>query len=87
MPKLKAMAKDKKKKKIKCLTLFQMKKIRVFQIERVSRRQFKFDENGRKFSKRIENTVSKGEISAFPTALSKDLYDRHVNTRACLVKS
>ena len=24
---------------------------------------FKFDENGRKFSKRIENTVGKGEIA------------------------
>ena len=26
---------------------------------------FKFDENGRKFSKRIENTVGKGEIAHY----------------------
>ena len=37
----------------------------------------KFDENGRKFSKRVENTVGKGEISPFPTVFSKDLYCRH----------
>ena len=28
---------------------------------------FEFDENGMKFSKWIENTVKKGEISPFPT--------------------
>ena len=49
---------------------------------------FKMDENGRKFSKRVENTVGKGEIaiSPFPTVFSKDLYCRHVKTRACLGK-
>ena len=26
---------------------------------------FKFDENGRKFSKRLENTVGKGEIARY----------------------
>ena len=26
---------------------------------------FKFDENGRKFSKRVENTVGKGEIALY----------------------
>ena len=26
---------------------------------------FKFDENGRKFSKRVENTVGKGEIAHY----------------------
>ena len=26
---------------------------------------FKFDENGRKFSKRLENTVGKGEIACY----------------------
>ena len=36
---------------------------------------FKFDEIGRKFSKRIENTV-----------FSSNLYHRHVKTRACLGK-
>ena len=51
---------------------------------------FKFDENGRKFSKRVENTVGKVEIaclravSPFPTVFSKDFYCRHVKTRVCL---
>ena len=48
---------------------------------------FKFDENGRKFSKPLENTVGKGEIACheqyllFP-AFSKDLYCKHVKTKA-----
>ena len=43
---------------------------------------FKFDENGRKFCKRVENTVWKRiicslwAISPFPTVFSKDLYSR-----------
>ena len=54
---------------------------------------FKFDENGRKFFKRIENTVGKGETARyeqfllFPAVFSKVLYCRHVKTRACLGKS
>ena len=40
-----------------------MSNFRLFQTERVRRRHFKFDENGRKFSKRVENTVGKGEIA------------------------
>ena len=53
---------------------------------------FKFDENGSKFSKRVENTVGKWTncslqaISPFPTVFSKDLYSRRVKTRACLGK-
>ena len=39
---------------------------------------FRFDENGRKFFK---------QISPFPAVFSKDLYCRHVKTRACLGKS
>ena len=51
----------------------------------------KFDENGRKFSKPLENTVGKGEIARYEQFLlfplfSKDLYCRHVKTRACLGK-
>ena len=44
---------------------------------------FKFDKNGRKFFKPVENTVEKGEIAhdeqflLFPTVFSKDLYCRH----------
>ena len=29
------------------------------------RRTFKFDENSRKFSKRVENTVGKGELARY----------------------
>ena len=50
---------------------------------------FKFDENGRKFSKPEENTVGKREIACnkqFPTVFSNDLYYKHVKTRACLGK-
>ena len=53
---------------------------------------FKFDENGRKFFKLVENTVRKGEIGRyeqsllFPQRFPKDLYCRHVNTRDCLGK-
>ena len=40
-------------------------KFRLFQTERVCRRQFKFEENGRKLSKRVENTVGEGEITHY----------------------
>ena len=45
---------------------------------------FKFDENGRQFSNCVENTVGKGEIACYE--FLKDLYCRHVKTRACLGK-
>ena len=75
-----------------CFTLSQMTNFKCFQTERVCRRQFNFDENGRKFSKRVENTVEKGKIACheqfllFPV-FSKDLYYRHKKTRTCLGKS
>ena len=43
------------------LALSQTTKFRLFQNERVGRRQF--DESGRKFFKPVENTVGQGEIS------------------------
>ena len=51
---------------------------------------FKFDKNSRKFSKWVENTgksrnCSLRAISPFPS-VSKDVYYRHVKTRACLGK-
>ena len=51
----------------------------------------KLDENDRKFSKQVENTVGKGEIPCyghFPLfqLFSKDLFCRQVKTRACLGK-
>ena len=53
---------------------------------------FKFDKNGRKFTKRVENTVGKGDIAhyeqclLFPQYFQKDLYCRQVKTSACLGK-
>ena len=52
----------------------------------------KCDENGRKLSKLVKNTEGKRRncslraISPFPRVFSKDLYRRHVKTRACLGK-
>ena len=42
-----------------------MTNFRLFQTERVCSFNFKFDENGRKFSKWVENTVGKGEIARY----------------------
>ena len=44
-----------------------------------------------KFSKQVENIVGKGEIARYEQFLlfpqfSKDLYYRHIKTRACLGK-
>ena len=45
---------------------------------------FKFDENGSKLSKRVENTVGKGEIAPFPTVFSKGLFPRGVKRCHCV---
>ena len=53
---------------------------------------FRLDENARKFSKRVENTVGKGEIARyeqfllFPQFFQKTCPHRNVKTRACLGK-
>ena len=47
---------------------------------------FKFDERGGKFSKRVENTVGNGAISPSPIGFSEDFFCRHVKSRACLGK-
>ena len=46
------------------LTLYQTTNFRLFQTDRVDD-NFKFDENDRKLSKRVENTVGKGEIASY----------------------
>ena len=61
----------------------------LLQSERYCRRQFKFDENGGKLSKRVENTVGKGEIARYEQYLlfpSKDLYSRHVKNQGLFGK-
>ena len=45
------------------ITLSKTTKFLFFQIQNFGRRQLKFVENGRKFSKQVENTVGKGEIA------------------------
>ena len=47
------------------LCLSQTTNFELFQTERVCRRQFKLDENSRKFIKRAENTVGEGEIAPY----------------------
>ena len=54
--------------------------------------RFKFDENGRKLSKQVENNVGKGEItlqaiSPFPTVFSKGLFPRGVKRCHCVAQS
>ena len=44
----------------------------------------KFDENSRKFSKLVENTVGKGEIAPFPTVFSKGLLPRGIKKCHCV---
>ena len=60
-------------------------------LKQLAHDNFKIDENGRKFSKWVENTEEKGEIACheqflFFPVFSKDLYCRHVKARACLGK-
>ena len=47
------------------LTLSQTTHFRQLQTERVCRRQFQFDANGRMFSKLVKNTVGKGEFAHY----------------------
>ena len=55
-------------------------------------RNFKFDENGRIFSKWVQNTVGKEEIARYehffllPQCFQKIFYCGHVKSRACLEK-
>ena len=48
------------------------KKNRLFQTEEFADDNFKFDENSKKFSKRVENTVGKGEIGVLVRIISTE---------------
>ena len=68
-----------------------MTNFRLFQTESLKTTILNLIKNCRKFSKWVENTVGKGEIARYEQFLlfpvfSKDLYCRHVKTRACLGK-
>ena len=74
------------------LTLSQTTYYRLFQTQRVCRRQF---QNGWKWKKVLQagrkhcgkrRNCSLRAISPFPTVVSKGLYCRHVKTRPCLSK-
>ena len=70
------------------LTLSQTTNFRLFQTKSLQTTILTLMKNGRKFFKRAENTVGKGEIAHYKQFLlfpvfSKDLYCRHVKTRAC----
>ena len=74
------------------LTHYQMTNFRLFQTEGVCKRQFQIRQKwqkviqmGRKHCGKRRNCSSRA-ISPFPTVFSKDLYCRHVKTRACLGK-
>ena len=76
----------------RCLTLSQTTNFRLFQIQRLCSWQFqmwwkwqKVFQMGRKHCGKRRN-CSLPAISPFPTVFSKDLYCRHVKTRACLGK-
>ena len=71
------------------LTHYQTTNFRFFQTERVCRRQFQLEENGRKLSKQVENTVGKGEIAHYEQFLlfpvfSKVLFPRGVKCCYCV---
>ena len=47
------------------LTHYQTTNFRLFQTEEFADDNFKYEENGRKLSKQVENTVGKGEIARY----------------------
>ena len=58
-------------------------------MKKVGHDNIKLDETGGDFSKRVENTVKKGEIApydqiSFSPSVFKYLYCRNIKTRACL---
>ena len=56
-------------KKHNVLTFSKQQVLGSYKLKEVADDTFKFDENGRKFSKQVENTVGKGEIAC--NALTK----------------
>ena len=50
---------------INSLTHYLTTNFRLFQTEKFADDNFKFDENGRKLSKQVENTVGEGEIACY----------------------
>ena len=79
--------------KLQPIPLSQTTNFKLFETERVWRRQLqirwkwqKVLKTGRKHCGKRRNCSLRG-ISPFPTVFSRDLYCRHVKTRACLGKA
>ena len=51
-----------------------------FNLKKFADDNFKFDDNGRKFSKRVENTVGKGEIAGYEQFLLFTQYFQKICT-------
>ena len=74
------------------LTLFQTTNFRTFRTQKICRRQFQIENDGRKIPETgrkhwgKRRSCSLRATSPFPTVFSKDLHLRHVKTRACLVE-
>ena len=71
------------------LTHYQTTNFRLFQTKEFADDNFKFDENGTKLFKWVENTVGKGEIvlpaiSPFPTVFSTGLFPEGVKRHHCV---
>ena len=74
------------------LTLSQTTNLDSSKLRKFADDSFKFGENGRKFSKWVENTVGKGEIAhyeqfrLFSQSFKRLVLQTHKKTRACLGK-
>ena len=72
------------------LTNYQTTNLNSSKLKEFADDNFKFDENGRKLSKPVENTVGKGEIAryeqflVFPQFFSKGLFPRGVKRFYCV---
>ena len=75
-----------------CITLSRRQISDSSKLKEFADDNLKFDENGRKFFKRVENTVGKGEIARyeqfllFPQCFQKTCTAEHVKTKAGLGK-
>ena len=64
------------------LTHYQTTNFRLSKLKEFADNNFKFDKNGRNLSKRVENTVGKGEIAGygqfllFPQGFQKAFFQR-----------
>ena len=71
------------------LTHYQMTNCRLSKLKQSEDDNFEFDENTRKYSKRVENTVAKREIACYEQFLlfpvfSKGLFPRGIKRCHCV---